>query len=61
MPMQQGEDDIVRKTLRIELKMIQKSRAAIDHHDLDDFHAYVRMLIRRDIKKLTRDGIIPKK
>ena len=57
MPMEKGES-IIRKTLRIEKSIEKNTRHAIYHHNVDDFHAYVRMLIRRDLKSLVKKGII---
>jgi len=52
------DEETTRITLRIETSLQKDCRHAIYHHNEDDFHSYIRMLIRRDIKKLKVKGII---
>lgn len=48
----------IRKTLRIEESLLKECEKAIETYELDDFHAYIRALIRRDIKELKEEGYI---
>jgi hypothetical protein len=52
------QEETTRKTLRIEQSLEDESHAAINYYNLDDFHAYIRMLMRRDIKELKDEDLI---
>jgi len=45
-------------SLRLEEELKYTSKGAIKHHNLDSFHAYIRLLIRRDVKDLKARGLI---
>ncbi len=51
--------ETVRLTLRIEKSIIEACRDITYYHDLDDVHALIRYLIRRERKTLEEEGKIP--
>jgi len=44
----------IRRNITISPDMAKQSDTAVEHHGLDNFNQYIRMLVRKDLQKIKK-------